>query len=321
MGAAGSSGQHIPRPTPLLPAAPIGLERRTAARGSCDRPNLQTQQCLAHGALIPVTASRCCCTTNNNTHFSKNKQINEKPNKGPKQKYAIHARKMDLKIGLTQKMAAAPPNSQSEPKGSPSASVESKLHSKSDLDLYLDPNIALPALLSLLILKSFTDILQTFVALFTQGERLKSITWNSSVPTVPVLLDKCEIPPMPNGFKRCEKPFDVSLCPVDTSESAERGGNPEAEILDEEVELEEDVELPVGSTGGAGSQELFSSPEVLHGEQKVEETPARTWKITPCPPADRLRQIRKNPRPSKEDMSRQVLQRDEDQGTRRVLGS
>ncbi|EMP36172.1 ELAV-like protein 1 [Chelonia mydas] len=43
MGAAGSGSQHIPWPT-LLPAAPIGLKRRTAASGSCDRPNLQMLQ-------------------------------------------------------------------------------------------------------------------------------------------------------------------------------------------------------------------------------------------------------------------------------------
>ncbi|EMP33163.1 hypothetical protein UY3_09725 [Chelonia mydas] len=58
----------------------------------------------------------------------------------------------------------------------------------------------------------------------------------------------------------------IADSPVDTSEAAERGGNLEAEILDEEVELEEDVELPAGSPGGAGSQELFSTPEVLCGE-------------------------------------------------------
>ncbi|EMP34193.1 hypothetical protein UY3_08656 [Chelonia mydas] len=46
MGAAGSSGQHVPRPT-MLPAAPMGLEWQTAASGSCDRPNLQTLQQLA----------------------------------------------------------------------------------------------------------------------------------------------------------------------------------------------------------------------------------------------------------------------------------
>ncbi|EMP28988.1 E3 ubiquitin-protein ligase HACE1 [Chelonia mydas] len=43
MGATGSSGQHIPRPTPL-PTAPIGLEQRTAVSGSCNRKNLQTLQ-------------------------------------------------------------------------------------------------------------------------------------------------------------------------------------------------------------------------------------------------------------------------------------
>ncbi|EMP33325.1 hypothetical protein UY3_09555 [Chelonia mydas] len=35
--------QHIPQPTPL-PAAPIGLKRRTAASGSCDQPNPRTLQ-------------------------------------------------------------------------------------------------------------------------------------------------------------------------------------------------------------------------------------------------------------------------------------
>ncbi|EMP30062.1 hypothetical protein UY3_12817 [Chelonia mydas] len=43
MGAAGSGGQYVPRPT-LLPAALIGLEQQTAATGSRDRPNLRTQQ-------------------------------------------------------------------------------------------------------------------------------------------------------------------------------------------------------------------------------------------------------------------------------------
>ncbi|XP_030436870.1 uncharacterized protein LOC115660041 isoform X4 [Gopherus evgoodei] len=51
--------------------------------------------------------------------------------------------------------------------------------------------------------------------------------------------------------------------PVDTLQAAERGGNPEAKIVDEEVELEEDVEPPMGSSDGAGSQELFSTPEGL----------------------------------------------------------
>ncbi|EMP27474.1 hypothetical protein UY3_15434 [Chelonia mydas] len=41
-----SRSQHplaFPQPTPL-PAAPIRLERRTMASGSCDQPNLQTLQ-------------------------------------------------------------------------------------------------------------------------------------------------------------------------------------------------------------------------------------------------------------------------------------
>ncbi|EMP24946.1 hypothetical protein UY3_18017 [Chelonia mydas] len=43
MRAAGSGGQHIPQPMPLS-AACIGLERRTAASGSCDRPYLRMLQ-------------------------------------------------------------------------------------------------------------------------------------------------------------------------------------------------------------------------------------------------------------------------------------
>ncbi|EMP38405.1 hypothetical protein UY3_04394 [Chelonia mydas] len=66
-------------------------------------------------------------------------------------------------------------------------------------------------------------------------------------------------------------PTSIADSPVDTSEAAERGENPEAEILDEEFELEEDVELPAGSLDGARSQELFSTPEVLKGEQEADE--------------------------------------------------
>ncbi|EMP41385.1 DEP domain-containing protein 1B [Chelonia mydas] len=43
MGAAGSGGQYVPWPV-LLPAAPIDLEQRTVAIGSCDQPNLRMQQ-------------------------------------------------------------------------------------------------------------------------------------------------------------------------------------------------------------------------------------------------------------------------------------
>ncbi|EMP40771.1 hypothetical protein UY3_01897 [Chelonia mydas] len=67
-------------------------------------------------------------------------------------------------------------------------------------------------------------------------------------------------------------PTSIADSPVDTSEAAEREGNPEAEILDEEVELEEDKVVPVGSPGGKGSQELFSTLEVLNREQEVDET-------------------------------------------------
>nr|XP_032643618.1 peptidase M20 domain-containing protein 2 isoform X2 [Chelonoidis abingdonii] len=72
--------------------------------------------------------------------------------------------------------------------------------------------------------------------------------------------------------------------------AAERGGNPEAEIVNEKVELEEDVVLPTGLSGGTGSQELFSTPKVLNGEQKADEW---TLKNTPCTPADWMQQIRR----------------------------
>ncbi|EMP37849.1 Protein CIP2A like protein [Chelonia mydas] len=68
-------------------------------------------------------------------------------------------------------------------------------------------------------------------------------------------------------------PTSIADSPMDTSQAAERAGNLEAEILDEEVELEEDVEFPAGSPGGAGSQELFSTPEVLYGEKEADEVP------------------------------------------------
>ncbi|EMP36881.1 hypothetical protein UY3_05965 [Chelonia mydas] len=38
-----SGGQYVPQPAPLA-AAPIGLEQRTAASGSHDRPNLRMRQ-------------------------------------------------------------------------------------------------------------------------------------------------------------------------------------------------------------------------------------------------------------------------------------
>ncbi|EMP32108.1 Origin recognition complex subunit 5 [Chelonia mydas] len=46
-GGCGKGGQHVPWPTPL-PAAPIGLERRTADSGSRDRPNLRMRQTSNH---------------------------------------------------------------------------------------------------------------------------------------------------------------------------------------------------------------------------------------------------------------------------------
>ncbi|EMP35987.1 Zinc finger and SCAN domain-containing protein 29 [Chelonia mydas] len=60
-------------------------------------------------------------------------------------------------------------------------------------------------------------------------------------------------------------PTSIAKSPVDTSEgteAAERGSNPEDEVIDEEVELDEDVQLLAGSPSGAGSQELLSTPEV-----------------------------------------------------------
>ncbi|EMP35910.1 hypothetical protein UY3_06938 [Chelonia mydas] len=59
-------------------------------------------------------------------------------------------------------------------------------------------------------------------------------------------------------------PSSTTTCSVDTLaslEAAERGPNPEDEVTDEEVEFD-DVELLAGWPGGAGSQELFSTPEV-----------------------------------------------------------
>ncbi|EMP40349.1 Zinc finger and SCAN domain-containing protein 20 [Chelonia mydas] len=73
--------------------------------------------------------------------------------------------------------------------------------------------------------------------------------------------------------------------PVDASaglEAVERGPNPEDEIVDEKVELDDNVELPMGPPSGSGSQKLFSTLEVssqsqqlLSSEQEAgEETPA-----------------------------------------------
>ncbi|EMP37322.1 hypothetical protein UY3_05457 [Chelonia mydas] len=57
MRAAGSSSQHIPQPMPL-PRTPISLERRTAAGGSCDRPNLRMLQTC--GPQIIVASNIGC---------------------------------------------------------------------------------------------------------------------------------------------------------------------------------------------------------------------------------------------------------------------
>ncbi|XP_034613732.1 zinc finger and SCAN domain-containing protein 29-like [Trachemys scripta elegans] len=96
-------------------------------------------------------------------------------------------------------------------------------------------------------------------------------------------------------------------------EAAERGPNLEHEVIDEEVELDEVVPLLVELPSGAGNQELFSTPEVssqsqqsLSGEQEAgDETP--DVGNAPHSPVERLCQVRKRPRHSKEDMFREVL--------------
>ncbi|KAG6931098.1 zinc finger with KRAB and SCAN domains 2 [Chelydra serpentina] len=74
-------------------------------------------------------------------------------------------------------------------------------------------------------------------------------------------------------------PTSITDSPMDTSQAAERGGNPQVEILDEEVELEEDIVPPAGSPGWAGSQELFSTPEVLNAEQEDEMPGKLLWLV------------------------------------------
>ncbi|EMP40724.1 hypothetical protein UY3_02061 [Chelonia mydas] len=82
-------------------------------------------------------------------------------------------------------------------------------------------------------------------------------------------------------------PISIAKSLVDTlegTEVAERGPNPQDEVIDEEVELYEDVQLLAGSLSGAGSQELFSTVEVssqsqqlLSGEQEVEDETPGKW--------------------------------------------
>ncbi|XP_073192860.1 uncharacterized protein [Lepidochelys kempii] len=99
-------------------------------------------------------------------------------------------------------------------------------------------------------------------------------------------------------------------------EAVERGPNLEKVVIDEEVELDNHMELLVRSPGGAGSQELFTTPELSSNSQQLlsseqeagEETPDVAFRNTPTyTPAECLRQIRKCPRPSKEDMFRAIL--------------
>ncbi|XP_074801564.1 uncharacterized protein LOC141982910 [Natator depressus] len=110
-------------------------------------------------------------------------------------------------------------------------------------------------------------------------------------------------------------PTSTAKSPTDTLvglEAAKRGPNPEDEVIHEEVELDDD-EFPAESPGGAGSQELFSTPEfskqLLSGEQEaVEETPADVaFRNTPHTPAKCLHQIRGCRKCSKDDMFWEVL--------------
>ncbi|EMP30658.1 hypothetical protein UY3_12213 [Chelonia mydas] len=114
-------------------------------------------------------------------------------------------------------------------------------------------------------------------------------------------------------------PTSTAKSPVDTSadqEVVERGPNPEDKVIEEEVALDDNVQLPVGSPGAVGSQELFSTPEVssqsqqlLSGEHEAgEEMPDVAFRNTPGTPAEHMSQIRKCPQCSKEDMFWEVLQ-------------
>ncbi|EMP33944.1 hypothetical protein UY3_08895 [Chelonia mydas] len=52
-------------------------------------------------------------------------------------------------------------------------------------------------------------------------------------------------------------------------EAAEKAPNPEDEVIDEEVELDDNVELLVGLPGGTDSQELFTTLEVSSQSQQL----------------------------------------------------
>ncbi|EMP32917.1 Zinc finger and SCAN domain-containing protein 20 [Chelonia mydas] len=52
-------------------------------------------------------------------------------------------------------------------------------------------------------------------------------------------------------------------------EAVERGPNLEKVVIDKEVELDNHVELLVRSPGGAGSQELFTTPELSSNSQQL----------------------------------------------------
>ncbi|XP_050791474.1 calcyphosin-2 isoform X2 [Gopherus flavomarginatus] len=82
-------------------------------------------------------------------------------------------------------------------------------------------------------------------------------------------------------------PISIAKSPMDTLEgieAAEGGPNLEDEVIDEAVELDEDVQLPAGSPSGAGSQELFFTPEMssqsqqsLSGEQEAGDETLGKW--------------------------------------------
>ncbi|XP_038274850.1 uncharacterized protein LOC119862339 [Dermochelys coriacea] len=94
------------------------------------------------------------------------------------------------------------------------------------------------------------------------------------------------------------------------------GLNPNEEVLDEEVELDDYVEHMEGSSGDAASQDLISTPEgssqSQHSSSGIQDAgegssdvPLRTYSSTP---AEHLHQIRGEPMKSKEDTFCEVLQ-------------
>ncbi|KAG6938520.1 hypothetical protein G0U57_005780, partial [Chelydra serpentina] len=104
-------------------------------------------------------------------------------------------------------------------------------------------------------------------------------------------------------------PTSTAKSPVDTlegTEAAEREPNPE----DEEVELDDDVELPVGQAARNRSAlwSCLASLSSCSPVSKKQERRRLMWPSgTPHIPAECLHQIRKCPRRSKKDMFQEVL--------------